>query len=319
MAAIGNVQIAGNANAGPIEVELNTLAARAVSRPQDWTIYGSYRIGTDRFTVCSASAPSSLATITATPTNRIVFNFFNPSEGMLAAVRYISFGCLQSAGTAQHQFKLFRATNYNSPLQCLIDVGPTGGSSGSANPTPFQYTLLPSNFLVPAKMRVLAKDSEIISQIPATATAFSPLGWEGGNNTGGTFATTLTGNTFLVDNTTFGTLTQAVSTNFANQPAGGTTLALSGTAIAAAGLQYSNASKSNRVLDAQPIAVATFGLNGAAGISSYPLFDQRAGEHPLILSADTGIELQWTTTQVYSTALFDITMTVEWDELAPTW
>lgn len=42
MAQIGTIQVAGNANAGPIEVDLNTLAARSVIRPDD--LYSGPRI-----------------------------------------------------------------------------------------------------------------------------------------------------------------------------------------------------------------------------------------------------------------------------------
>jgi|GEM_PF-5031138 len=39
---IGTIQLAGSANAGPAEVELNTLAARFVARPGDFATLGAY-------------------------------------------------------------------------------------------------------------------------------------------------------------------------------------------------------------------------------------------------------------------------------------
>src|SRR5215469_3408750 len=42
MAAIGTIQLVGNANGTPLEVELNTLALRGVVRPQDVYPLGSY-------------------------------------------------------------------------------------------------------------------------------------------------------------------------------------------------------------------------------------------------------------------------------------
>lgn len=44
MAQIGTVQICGNANSTKAEVELNTLAARFVERPNDFALWGSYRV-----------------------------------------------------------------------------------------------------------------------------------------------------------------------------------------------------------------------------------------------------------------------------------
>jgi len=54
MAAIGTIQVAGNVNAGPAEVELNTLALRGVIRPPYLhTNFGAYSIGLTNGTVGS--------------------------------------------------------------------------------------------------------------------------------------------------------------------------------------------------------------------------------------------------------------------------
>src|SRR5215472_3009260 len=41
---IGGIQLAGNANAGPAEVELNNLALRNIFRPNDFTFLGSFSV-----------------------------------------------------------------------------------------------------------------------------------------------------------------------------------------------------------------------------------------------------------------------------------
>lgn len=80
MAQIGTAQIAGNANAGPAEVELNTLALRTVVRPQDLRYLGSYGIA-----MPVADTPSSLAQIS----NIGMSALYNPAPDKVVAIKRV--------------------------------------------------------------------------------------------------------------------------------------------------------------------------------------------------------------------------------------
>lgn len=81
MAQIGTVQIAGRTNAGPMEVELNTLAGRTVVRPNDFRYLGSYSLS-----IPISDTPSSASQIS----NTGMCGLLNPAHDKLIAIKKVS-------------------------------------------------------------------------------------------------------------------------------------------------------------------------------------------------------------------------------------
>lgn len=115
------------------------------------------------------------------------------------------------------------------------------------------------------------------------------------SDTGGT-AATLTGNN------------GKLRTSFATTGVGQFMTATTGTMTAG-----------TRTLDAQPIAAISLGVQAAAGVQlsdgspSLIVFPQNAGDYPLVLAANEGIELQAT---VPATGTWSGSITIVWDEYA---
>lgn len=80
MAQIGTIQIAGVANAGPAEVELNTLALRTVIRPSDLRYLGSYGIA-----VPVVNTPS----LAGSTSNVGACGLYNPAPDKVVAIKRV--------------------------------------------------------------------------------------------------------------------------------------------------------------------------------------------------------------------------------------
>lgn len=99
MAPIGTAQISGKANAGPAEVELNTLALRRVIRPTDCTVYGSYSGAAFQNIV----VPTLGATFTLSGTGLHLAIFLWPRAASVAIVKkatvsMMRYGTVNAAG-----------------------------------------------------------------------------------------------------------------------------------------------------------------------------------------------------------------------------
>jgi hypothetical protein len=105
---IGTIQLAGSANAGPAEVELNTLAARFVARPDDFATLGAYQ--------CSVTFSIVLGTPWSPnpPVNAPVFAVQWTSPGILGLVKKLTCSVAQSGSTTAGlvTVQLFKANGY---------------------------------------------------------------------------------------------------------------------------------------------------------------------------------------------------------------
>src|SRR5947208_3486654 len=107
MTAIGTIKVSGSAQATPVEVETNTLAARFVMRPDDFGLLGVYSIG-------AAINLLSTENALATPSSRIIFAFRYTQSGALAVIKKVIFSYAQygTPTAKQHTFNLVRATEF---------------------------------------------------------------------------------------------------------------------------------------------------------------------------------------------------------------
>lgn len=136
MAAQLQIQVAGNANAGPTEVELNNLALRLVARPKDVGFFGHYSVaGTFKFTNQTVAISG------------FMFGIFWQHMTHAAVIDRINFRSVLSVqGTGSngiHQASLFRSrytenlgnvlfngTAGNIPVVLYPTTAATAGSTG---------------------------------------------------------------------------------------------------------------------------------------------------------------------------------------------
>jgi hypothetical protein len=121
VAAIGTIQVAGNANSTPLEVELNTLAARFVARPQDFGTLGSY-------TAAKGGTFVNALTAQPSPTSNVnLLSFQWPTSGALALIKKVLVSLVlvdAASGTGAnvaYPLALFRVHNFQSQLQPAKD------------------------------------------------------------------------------------------------------------------------------------------------------------------------------------------------------
>lgn len=253
------IQLAGNQNAGPSEVELNTLAMRFAVRPQDIGFLGSYAAG-DTYTVVNQ--------LTAQPSpnsNLVVASIRGPlSSGSIHLVRKLLISLLlsqQATGTGANTIfviSLIKAQNFVSQGITVQDSTPLATNPKQLSPSPTAQ-----------KLRGTMADPTLDVILPPDA---------------------LAGHT---------------------------------TAIAYPAPQASAVELVAPVFGAaNPLAsVIGFGVNATTTLlipQATPLFQQRAGELPLIIEPGTGVTINITSTlPTFATAsgslFFSLAMT--WDEI----
>lgn len=149
-------QLVGATGSNPAEVELNTLAARFVNRPQDFTIYGSYSASFN-----NASLGNGAASITAT--NLLFGQLLMPQDsGMMALPTKITYSFQQIAAAGISSVMSFQVFKSNQ-----VDGAPLAGPSNTS-----------LTRATPAKLRGATRESDLSfyqfvnSATPADATVF---------------------------------------------------------------------------------------------------------------------------------------------------
>ena len=131
MAAIGSIQLVGNANSTNPEVELNNLALRDVIRSNDFTYAGSFSAGNQRTYASSSSIGSTVAVTGMTV-------ILNSGDGVVVLVKRLTIGIsVFTAGTAApSSLQLMRAYGFSAPPANRILLLQSQGQLKTANPTP---------------------------------------------------------------------------------------------------------------------------------------------------------------------------------------
>lgn len=257
MALAGTIQIAGNANAGPVEVELNTLAERFVTRPQDFGSLGAY---------CAGGTFTWVNGMTAQPTPT--------SNPILAAFR-----CPYSVGGIVLVKKIVATL--------ILFQAATGTGANVAYPLAIQRVdNYATQFINAANNAVSATLPQILSPTPAQK-----------------LKTRMPAPTadFIIPSSAAATAAQTLIA-----PVGVT----SGQVVVP-------------TISVSPIAQTVgFGVNGTNPIylcpPDPPLFQERVGEFPFILDAETGFVLQFNgTTPTFAAGLASlvVSISVYWEEL----
>lgn len=113
MAPIGTIQLAGNANAGPAEVELNTLATRSVVYPNDFYINAGGQVNGYGINLLVSNAS------TAPPTTPTGWGMLSNSGASIVLVRRVIMSLeLTVAGTGSggaYSFQLVRGEGVQGP------------------------------------------------------------------------------------------------------------------------------------------------------------------------------------------------------------
>jgi hypothetical protein len=126
MAAIGTIQIVGNKNASPTEVELNTLALRSVARPVDTRVFGTLR---GVYSACNDGRLWANASTSPPSIPQSLFNAFIPQGfSCYASIRKLIYSVsLITAGTGAaglYEFDLFHFATVSAGAQPNSLVGP---------------------------------------------------------------------------------------------------------------------------------------------------------------------------------------------------
>ena len=113
MAQIGTIQLAGNVNAGPAEVELNTLALRSVVRSNDFTYLGSYSV--------SPAVTGNSFTSTGTPASYELAGLAITYVDVVALVKKVSVGLVNTIALTTAGALVF-SLDRRSPGQSLLTI-----------------------------------------------------------------------------------------------------------------------------------------------------------------------------------------------------
>jgi hypothetical protein len=276
MAPIGTIQLAGNANAGPAEVELNTLAARFVARPNDFQTLGSY-FTTGQFSANSANTNWNFSFST---TLAPCFAFQWPVNSAIALIKKINVSMAGNSLAGIGTFALFKASQYYKQFDTIF-LGTNGTVASQVTAAvPLSASKLRSSM---ADSIVSGEtDSDLIptySSISANNTSYAP------------------GAPILVAPDSFPVAGSDQGGKFGTQ----------GASI------FGGLQGGSMVLDANPTAetLASISSSSTPVFANSPLWDQRVAEHPLVLDAWTGFVVKFTS----PIQAPKISITVHWDEL----
>lgn len=177
MSLIGTIQISGNQNLGPAEVELNTHALRRVIRPGDYTYYGSYAAAA----YTQVGTPTNGAAVglaSGLPTH----SFWWEHTGSIAVIRKASYGAFRyGTVTSQGSLSLSIQRQINvmaAPLGALIANSVITMSSGvGIFPSPLRDNMADSGAYIIAAPTAANSCGIILSAGNNAASNDSALGW----------------------------------------------------------------------------------------------------------------------------------------------